>query len=246
MSEERKVSEEMQNAFVDGQLDAAEWASVSERLERDAALREDVCELRTLKDLVRHAYAAPPVPRAPARGTGVQGWRTLAAASVAFAAFGWFGHAWWGGVSPPALDPASAYALRGDWHALRSDWRSLEGSRVLVHVSSGSREALHTALDEVEDLLRTARAAQRSIEVEIVANSSGLDLLSATASPHAQRVAALRRAYSNLSLVACGQTLERRRASGQPVELLPGTQIAPSALEQVVKRLQGGWVYVRA
>lgn len=244
MNEERKVSEEMQNAFVDGQLDAAEWASVTERLERDELLREQVCELRTLKDMLRHAYAVPPMPQERTRLAAWPGWKTLAAASVAFAVLGWFGNAWWAGA--PALDPASAYALRGDWHALRGDWRSLEANRVLVHVSSGNREALGTALEEVEDLLRSARADRRNIEVEIVANSSGIDLLRAAASPHAQRIASLRREYSNLSLVACGQTLARLRESGKPVDLLPGTAVAPSALEQVIKRLQGGWVYVRA
>jgi len=244
MSEEKRISDEMRNAFVDGQLDAAEWGSVTGRLERDAALREDVCELRTLKDLVRHAYADPPMPRARPRGTAGPGWRTLAAASAAFAILGWLGNSWWSRA--PVLDPASAYALRGDWHALRSDWRSLEANRVLVHVSSGNREALGTALEEVEDLLRAARADRRNVEVEIVANSSGLDLLRATASPHAQRIASLRREYSNLGLVACGQTLARLRERGQPTDLLPGTVIAPSALEQVTKRLRDGWVYVRA
>jgi intracellular sulfur oxidation DsrE/DsrF family protein len=246
MSEERKVSEELQNAFVDGQLDAAEWGSITERLERDSVLREEVCELRTLKDMVRHAYAVPSEPQGVVRRAARLGRTGLAAASIVFALLGWFGHAWWGGEAPAVRDPASAYALSGDWHALRSDWRSLEDNRVLVHVSSGTREALATALDEVEDLLRSARVERRNIEVEIVANSSGLDLLRATASPYAQRIATLRRTYANLSLVACGQTLERRRESGQPIDLLPGTLVAPSALEQVVKRLRGGWVYVRA
>src|SRR3990172_8415306 len=181
--------------------------------------------------MVRHAYAIPPVPRVPARRIASPGWKTLAAASIGFAILGWFGHARGAGEPPTVLDPASAYALRGDWHSLRGDWRSLEANRVLVHVSSGSREALGTALEEVEDLLRAARAGRRNVEVEIVANSSGLDLLRATASPHAQRIASLRREYSNLSLVACGQTLARLRERGQPTDLLPGTVIAPSALE---------------
>lgn len=244
MSEERKVSDEMRAAFVDGQLDAAEWARVAGQMERDPELREDVCELRMLKDMVRHAYGVPPAP--PRRVTGHPGlrWPWLAAASVVFAITGWFGHAWWSGA--PALDPASAYALRGDWHALRGDWRTLDNNRVLVHVSSGEREALVTALDEVEDLLRSARAARRTIEVEIVANSSGLDLLESNASPYAARIAALRREYPNLGLVACGRTIARRNARGLEVTLVPGTAIAPSALEQVIKRLRDGWVYVRA
>lgn len=244
MSEEHKVSDELRNAFVDGELDAAEWARVAQSMERDAELREDVGELRLAKDLVRHAYAVPPSRRRRAREGDAFGWRSVAAAALVFTAAGWFAHAGWQGE--PALDPASAYALRGDWHTLRSDWRSLDGNRVLVHVSSGGREALGAALDEVEDLLRSARAERRSVEVEIIANSTGLDLLRADASPYAARIAALRREFPELGLVACGQTLERRRALGRQVTLLPGTAIAPSALDQVVKRLRGGWIYVRA
>lgn len=244
MSEERKVSDEMRAAFVDGQLDAAEWARVAGQMERDPELREDVCELRMLKDMVRHAYSVPPAPRRSAARRSRLRWPWLAAASVVFAITGWFGHAWWSGA--PALDPASAYALRGDWYALRGDWRTLDNNRVLVHVSSGNSEVLATALDEVEDLLGSARAARRTIEVEIVANSSGLDLLEANASPYAARIAALRSEYPNLGLVACGRTIARRNAQGLEVTLVPGTAIAPSALEQVIKRLGDGWVYVRA
>ena len=244
MNEKRKISEEQQNAFVDGQLDDAERGYLTARMERDKALREQISELRTLKDMTRHAYAQAPVARTPSRRAAEPGWSALAAACVVFAAGGWFGHGWWSGAL--TLDPVSAYALRGDWHSLRGDWRSLESNRVLVHVSSGTREALGTALDEVEDLLRAARAARRGVEIEIVANSSGLDLFQASGSPYAPRVAALRSEYSNLSLVACGQTLERRRANGRPMELLTGTTVASSALEQIVKRLRDGWVYVRA
>lgn len=244
MSEEDRFSRELRGAFVDGQLDAAEWARVAAEMERDAPLRAEVCELRMLKDMVKHAYADPPArrPRA-ARASGLR-WPWIAAAGIVFAIAGWFGHAWWSSV--PALDPASVYALRGDWHSLRGSWRTLDGSHVLVHVSSGEREALATALDEVEDLLRSAREERRTIEVEIVANSSGLDLVEASASPYATRIAALRAEYPNLGLVACGQTIARRRAGGQEVDLVPGTAIAPSALEQVIERLRSGWIYVRA
>jgi intracellular sulfur oxidation DsrE/DsrF family protein len=243
MSEEKRVSEELRGAFVDGQLDAAEWACVAAEMEGDPRLRDEVCELRMLKDMVRHAYADPPARRPRAASRPGLRWPWFAAAGIVFAVAGWFGHAWWN--AGPEFDPASVYALRGDWHKLRGDWRALDNSRVLVHVSSGSR-SLETALDEVEDLLRSARAARRGIQVEIVANSAGLDLLQAGASPYAARIAALRREYPNLGLVACGQTLARRKARGEEVDLVPGTVVAPSALEQVIERLRSGWVYVRA
>jgi intracellular sulfur oxidation DsrE/DsrF family protein len=227
-----EVSREMQNAFVDGQLDAVEWTAMLERIGQDAALRRDICELRAAKDMVCGAYAdVKPVVREHARSRGWRGWG-MAALLVACVAAGWTGHALIGAGGSPGEGAAAL--------------RDVSADRILVHVSSGSRETLGTALDEVEDLLRGARVAGRSVEVEIVANSTGLDLLRVDASPFLERVATLRRHYPNLTFVACNQTIERLREAGVAVELLPGVHVAPSALDQVVKRLQGGWVYIRA
>lgn len=237
MNEERKISTEMQNAFIDGELDAADWACIAERMGQDARLREELCALRAAKELVQHAYAVPPaVQRRSGRGTGgIRRW--TAAASVALAAgAGWFGHAWWN--APAVLDPASAYMLR--------DAQALGRDRILVHVSSGDRASLGRTLDEVEDLLRAARIEKRSIKVEIVANRGGVDLLRARVSPFADRLAALRAEYANVQLVACGQTVRKLRERGATVDLLPGTEVAPSALDEIVRRLRDGWVYVRA
>jgi len=243
MSDERKISEEMRGAFVDGQLDNADWARVAEAAERDPELREDLCQLRTLKETVRHAYAALPA-RSRRTQRPVWAWRTAAVAAViaVAGAASWFVHTWWGSGS--SLDPASAYALRGDWGAVRSDWRTLDRNRILVHVSSEAKMA--TALDEVEDLLRAAHAEGRHIEIEIIANSTGIELLDANSSPYAARIAMLHRQFPQIRVVACGQTLDRLRAKGRQLTLLPGTEVAPSALDEVVKRLRDGWVYVRA
>jgi intracellular sulfur oxidation DsrE/DsrF family protein len=244
MSEKRSVSDEMLGAFVDGQLDGPEWARVAQAIEGDDLLREEACRLRALKEMIRHSYAVPAAARAPRGPSKGPGWLAAAAASVTFAVAGWFGHA---GLSrPPVLDAASAYALSGDWHSLRSDWGSLKEGKVLVHVSSAGREALTAAVDEIEDLLRDAKAAKRQLQVEIVANGPGLDLLSADDAALAGRLVALRRQYPQLGFVACNQTIERRRAAGKPVELVAGTVVAPSALHEVVERLRAGWIYVRA
>lgn len=229
-----QVSREMQNAFVDGQLDAVEWTAMLERIGHDAELRREICELRATKDMLRGAYAGmKPRPRGSVATSGWRGWG-LAAMLMASVAAGWLGHALLDAGSGPS-GVAGAAALR-----------SIEADRILVHVSSGRRESLQTALDEVEDLLRGARAAGRTVEVEIVANSTGLDLLRVDASPYLARVSALRQKYPNLTFFACNQTIERLRERGVKVELVRGVHVAPSALDQVVKRLQGGWVYIRA
>ena len=74
----------MQNAFVDGQLDAAEWTTMLERIGADAELRREICELRATKDMVRNAYAGvkPRARRVAAVAAGWRGWG-LAATLVA-------------------------------------------------------------------------------------------------------------------------------------------------------------------
>lgn len=228
------VSREMQNAFVDGELDTAEWTAMLERMGSDPELRREICELRATKDMVRSAYEGV-TPRAR-RVTATGGWRGwgMAATLVIAVAAGWVAHGlvdsgrnWSGAVQRAAGLPG------------------VSENRVLLHVASGGDKTLAGALDEVEDLLRVARASGRPLQVEIVANSQGLDLLRAGVSPQSARVEAMRREYPNLAFLACNRAIERLNEHGIRVELLPGVHVVSSALDQVVKRLQGGWVYIR-
>jgi len=231
MNRDANLSPEMQNAFIDGELDAADWTQMIDRLGRDAELRRELCELRAMKDMVRSAYAGVQAQDRPQQSR--PGPRALAAGlAVALLGAGWIAHSW----TVPAPQVAGDPALRP----------AVSASHVLVHVSSGQAETLSTALDEIEDLLRASKAAGRALDLEVVANSSGLDLLRADASPHAARISALRLRYPNLAFIACNQTIDRLRERGVTVELLPGVQVAPSALDQVVKRMQSGWAYIRA
>lgn len=234
MKTEHDVSREMQSAFVDGELDQADWGRIAEQLGRDEALRAELCEIRTVKDLVQRAYAVP--PQAPRHGVaGGRRWAAIAALCLVSAGAGWLGHA----AFAPGVSETEAALTEG------ASLREVSNERVVLHVSSSRRETLQTALDDVEEVLRASAQRGRRIEIEIVANSSGLELLRADTSPFPARIASLRAAYSNLTLVACNQTIDRLREKGVTVHLLPGVQSAPTALDQIVKRLQGGWAYVR-
>ena len=227
MSHDEELSQEMQNAFVDGQLDAADWTALVERMGRDDALRRRVCELRTLKDMTRSAYSGVHPGRVvPAPGRAR--WARVAAVALVFALAGWLAH--------DALAPGRILtALRG-----------VAADRILVHIASSRGEVVDTALQEVEDYLRDARAAGRQVKVEIVANNSGMDILRTDTSAYAARLERLRAKYPNLTYIACNQTADRLREKGTAVKLLPGVHVAPTALDEIVKRMQEGWVYIRA
>lgn len=227
MSHEQKFSDEMQNAFVDGQLDAADWTAMVQRMGEDEALRCQVCELRTLKDMVKGAYADAR-PRRAEPPADRRSWARVAGLALVFALAGWFAH--------DASDRGQAAAAR----------QEVAAKGLVVHVASSRGEVVNTALQEVEDYLRDARAAGRKVHVEIVANQTGLDILRADKSAYAKRLEHLRATYPNVTFIACHQTADRLREKGVKVKLLPGVHYAPTALDEIVKRMQQGWVYIRA
>lgn len=235
----REPSEERLNALIDGELTPADAEALLEQLRTDASLRERVGLLRLGKELVRHAYAdvAPPRPEA-STAAGRPRWRAVAAGLLAVcggALIGWTAREHGSGPADPLILLAERATLSPHGNA----------ERVILHLASALPQHGVAVLDRAEGILETARASGRSVAVEIVANSGGLDLLRQGVSAQAPRIAALRAAYPQLRLVACGQTAQRLREGGVDVALLPGTSVASSALDEIVLRMQQGWAYVR-
>ncbi|MHB8167921.1 MAG: hypothetical protein ACYDDT_14305 [Sulfuricella sp.] len=235
------VSDEFLNAFVDDQLDAAEKSQAFDAIGHDEALKERVCELRGLKEMVKHAYAHSPtrVPTVKGRRSRASYLQALAACLLLCVggASGWFAHVWTGMGS----DREMARLLQS---VQRSDIGG-EPQKLIVHVSSSNPVRLKSALDETESLLDAYRRTNRPLQVEIIANGGGVDLLRADVSPYAQRIGMMQEKYPNLDFMACGQTIKKLQEKGVNVQLLPHTGVASSALDQITRRLKQDWVYIK-
>ncbi|MBZ0106333.1 MAG: hypothetical protein K8H84_11980 [Sulfuricella denitrificans] len=242
MKQDQTISDEFLNAFIDDQLDPAEKSRAFELIEQDESLKARVCELRGLKARVRHAYLNPPQPARAATKSWLSGAlsRQALAASLFLAlgsVSGWFAHNWTGYGSDREVMRLLQAVQRND---IGGDPRKL-----MIHVGNSNPVRLATALDEAENLLASARHAKRPMQVEIIANGGGLDLLRADASPYARRIVSMREKYPNLDLTACGQTVRNLRAKGVEVRLLPDTGVASSALDEITLRLKQGWGYIK-
>lgn len=241
-------SDERLNAWIDGELGPEDAADILGRLEHDPTLRERVAALRLTQDLVRHAYADAQVDvqprdahRRPALSTRPTAWAAGLALLGLGISLGWLARA------PADVTAAAPLATRAAATSVAADGKSdhPDATRIVLHLSAAGDAQGRAVLDHAEGLLEAAHAASRPVVVEIVANGGGLDLLREGTSTQAPRLRALRQAYPELALVACGQTVQRLRESGVEVHLLPGTQTATSALDQIVLRMQQGWSYVR-
>jgi intracellular sulfur oxidation DsrE/DsrF family protein len=238
------VSDETLHAFVDGELDALESEKLIARMRDDSALAQRVCELRSLQSMLRVAYATPPRSKRTATSAPLrQRLQRYAAASVMLAAGLGGGWALRGmdGAGPVAMRPA---AEPGAISLVRLTAEADPG-RVMLHIDTAAPDKMRAVLDRAEQLLDEAERQDRVLQLEVIANSLGLNLLREEISPHAERIARMRARHANLQFVACNQSIARFRGYGEKVVLLPAVRTAPTAIGEIVTRLQQGWTYVR-
>lgn len=229
-----EVSDEILNAYIDNELDAAERAQLLERMTSDATLGGRACELWRLKQMLRGAYPLPQEKSTLAgRHLAPPRWTQALAASLLLtlgAASGWIAHerAESDGISMRQLD------------AIRHD-----GGRVVLHLFSDEPGRMEAALRMAEQLAQTQDQTGKPLRVEFVANGPGLHLLRVGGSPYANRVTQLRQ-YTNLRIVACHEAMQRLQDRGLDVTLLPSVEVAPSAEGELAARLTQGWRYIQA
>jgi len=239
-----EVSDEILHAFIDGELDVAESEKLMARMQDDKALAQRVCALRSLRSMVRLAYAEPPVvegrrPVVPRRQL-MQRCAFGCLVLLAGLSGGWAlrGFEMQAVAALPAAAPHNGYQTV-------SLAREADPNRVMLHIDSAAPAKMQAVLDRADQLLDEADRQGRAMQLEVIANSHGLELLRAGHSPYAERIARMRQRHANLQWVACGQTVARFTSEGQKVELLPATRTAPTAIGEIISRLQQGWTYVR-
>jgi len=220
-NEKQDIGMDRLHAFVDGQLEYADRARLLEEMERDPTLRQQVCELQRTKDYVAFAFESFPLetPSRPPDRRWLrwgQGVAALLLIAVGFAAGRW-------GATEPELTAAAAPT-----------------QQVIVHLNSADSGKFLAALADAEAIARHTDA-----RVEVVANAGGLDLMRSDRSPLAGQVRNLMDRYPNLQFVACNITIGKQRRLGQEPHLIQGIQVAPSAAEHILRRLEQGWSYVR-
>lgn len=249
MSADRTISDEHLNAFVDGQLDADEKSRILGAINADEELSRRACEFRRLRELVAHAYDnPPPPPRRQRLGSHTSGWRQAIAASLLLAIGGGVG--WAVGHTHQQQSPLNLRAMYLDeekaFQTAALAQAPVRGERkIVLHISSDAPEKLETALETAEQLLATYSKLGQPLELELVANAGGLNLLRADVSPYAERVRELQRQYDNLTFLACQTAMDRLRREKQlSPGLLPEALITPNALDEILTRLQQGWMYI--
>ncbi len=221
------------HAFLDGQLSHREREAFLREMEQDPQLQAEFNELRRIKDLVRHAYDGVEAPKREMIDPSTTPRRRLAAFGMAATLLVSLGFAggWLSNQQPTTS--GTEMQLAG----------MEQLPRVILHIASADLSKMEETLNSAEEVLKTYR--DRGVQVEVVANSEGLNLLRAGVSPYAERVVTMMAEYEGLQFVACNTAIARLQRNGTRVVLLPQTHTAPSAVEHIVQRIREGWTYIK-
>jgi intracellular sulfur oxidation DsrE/DsrF family protein len=237
MNNEQDIQDLQLHAFIDDELDEQERAILLTELERSNDTEQRLSDYRKIKDLVRHSYSSVPSPRRRAVSVPLTNRKPNTFMPGFFLVLGCV----IGGVlshlvlSGGGANEASLLTSDTTLSAL-----SEKKNHFLLHLDSGDTATMSLALDRAETLVMNSSKSNPTI-VEVITNSSGINLLRSDLSPYKERVAAL--ANNNVLFTACARRIENLIESNQAVQLLPEAEYRYTAVERIVNGLQDGAYY---
>ncbi|MCK5091045.1 MAG: hypothetical protein KAR30_00840, partial [Gammaproteobacteria bacterium] len=185
-------SDEILNAYIDGELNNQDRASLLEELQKNRELGLRVCKLQKTQDMVQLAYEDINIPEqyTQQQTTGFNNrLRMSIAAGILLLigiSSGWIAHT--------QLTPENSLLQM----AQTTTSGQSSSSKIMLHVTTEDPVKLAAVLEETENLLQSPESSAGNLRVEVLANGKGLNLLRADNSQFSQRVQALQERYDNL------------------------------------------------
>ena len=243
MSDQTYTDEQL-NLFVDNQLDTDEQDAIRAGMLEDASLRERVCQLRAVRELVGYAYEN--VAQADAQSKRINVPRSYFLKGIAASLLvalgmltGWF-------VNDAARSNQIASAQEVFQYYKSAAPVDRAERKIILHVTTGDIYAVNSALDEAEQLLASYRDAGTPMKLDIVTYRDGINMLRVGVSPYVQRIESIVGSNANVSLYACMRSIDKaEKREGKPVVLMDQAITDKTAQELISERLQKGWIYIK-
>ena len=242
---DKTYTEEQINLYIDQQLDTEELDEIRHAILEDAALRERVCQLKAVRELVGYAYENVPVAEsesmAGAAGAHRYLWKGIAASLLLIAGMftGWT-------VNNAVHSSQVATANEVFQYFKNTTQAANEERKIILHVTTGDIYAVKGALDEAEQLLASYRDAGTPMKLDIVTYREGINMMRVGVSPYVQRIEDIIENNDNVSLYACMRSIDKvQKKEGKPVVMMDKAVTDKTAQELISDRLQKGWIYIK-
>lgn len=242
---EKLFTDEQLNLFIDGQLDTDEVDLIHQAIVDDMSLRERVCQLKAIRELVGYAYDNAPEPEhedKPDDNFGRRRWQGIAASMlIAIGALtGWMVN------ENVRSDDRIASATDVFQYFKDKEPADRTERKIIIHVATGDIATVNAALNEAEQLLASYQESSTPMKLDIITNKDGINMLRVGVSPYADRIERIIDANDNVSFYACQRSIEKAmQKEGRDIVMLPHTFTTKTAKELISDRLEKGWVYIK-
>ena len=240
------ITEDKLNLFIDQQLDIDEMNQIREALLDNKELREQVCQLKAVRELVGYAYSEVPASRFEnshqKRSTTMLGRAVAASVTLVIGVLlGWSTYQY----SPNAIQAISA---ENTFQYVANHVKVEHGKRkIVLHIDSSDLQVVNAALNEADQLLATYHKANTPMELDIITNKTGINILRPGMSPYIKRIKQLINNNDEVAVYACNRSIAKAlKKEGVEIVLMPGVTKDQSARELIPQRLEKGWVYIKA
>ena len=247
MNNQNQYSDEYISAYIDGELDTDDCACILFDEQEDVELAQRVNDARMLKEKVQLSYADAldkyVIERPFSCAKFVNRHRSLVAGlfivgviSIMLA----YNLSANSGIAMAKQLIASTQPISAD----RIVCAVGVNKRVVIHVSQYQQNQFGETLNTIESLLQH-KSEDESFILELVANGQGLKVLDMASSIYAQRLSDLALRFGGLKVIACAKSLADLASDGNPVQLMTSIIVTPSAAQQIAKRTDNGWLYIK-
>ncbi|MBT8126749.1 MAG: hypothetical protein KJP15_04645 [Gammaproteobacteria bacterium] len=244
MSDETYTDEKL-NLFIDNQLDTDETDAIRNAMLKDVSIRERVCQLKAVRELVGHAYNSIPVTDSSGCNTGKRQTSYLGKgiAAALMLAVGMFA-GWIVNDATRTMQIASAADVFQYYKHSKAVDRAER--KIILHVTTGDIYAVKNALDEAEQLLASYRDAGTPMKLDIVTYKQGINMLRVGVSPYVDRLENIVESNDNVFLYACQRSIDKtEKLEGKRIVMMKKAVTDKTAQELISERLQKGWIYIK-
>ena len=241
----KDLSDDHLNLFIDEELDTDELNDIRQALLEDKELRERVCQLKAVRELIGYAYSDVPGPdydsQQVKKSYSMFGRAIAASVTLVVGVFlGWETYHY----SPQSVDEVSA---ENTFQYVANHVAVDHGNRkIILHIDSGDLQVVNAALNEADHLLATYKKANVPMKLDVITNKGGINMLRPGVSPYVERIQKLIE-DGDVSFFACERSVAKaQKREGIEIKLLPGVDSDKSARDLIPDRLEKGWVYIKA
>jgi len=245
MKQQTNFSDELLNAYIDGEISTEDEISILEAMQQDTALVKRVNELKRVKLLVCSTYKTNSIDNSTSKNKMNIPLSFAASILLTIGILGgWSSHKYYTN-NETSINIVSENNIPKD-NVQGNNVSKYKTWNIVLHVNTNDEYIQKTILDETESLLESFKESNEKVKVEIVAYGRGVFLFDSEKSKYKDRLSSLKDNFSNLSYAVCGRTVKRlEKVGGRKINLISKMTVARSGIYQIIKRQKQGWNYIR-